>query len=123
MIFVTLYNHLPRVHFWAKRSLSGHLSIYLFIYIQCFSARYLIKSELLNLLCTFMEQFICYIHGKVCTLSCVQYDHTICLKNIAYPTSQHVATLTHYFSGILCDYIKPLDTCKPSHECSEQIDP
>ncbi len=28
MPFVTLYNHLPRIHFWAKRSLLGYKSLY-----------------------------------------------------------------------------------------------
>ncbi len=55
-----------------------------------------------------MDQFIRYIHRKVYSLSCVEYIHTLCLKNIAYPISQHVASFTHYFSDILCDYIKHL---------------
>ncbi len=70
--------------------------------------RYLIKSELLNRLCSVMDQFVRYIYGDVCSLSSVKYIRTIHLKNIAYPISQHVAKLTHYLSDVLCDYIKHL---------------
>ncbi len=55
-----------------------------------------------------MDQFVHYIYGKVCSLSSVQYIRTICLENITYPVSQHAATLTHYFSDIVWDYIKHL---------------
>ncbi len=40
----------------------------MYIKIQCFSARYFKKSELLNRLRSFMDQFVCYIHGKICSL-------------------------------------------------------
>ncbi len=39
------------------------------IKIQRLSGRYLKKLELLNWLRLFMDQFVCYIHGKVCSLS------------------------------------------------------
>ncbi len=55
-----------------------------------------------------MDQFVRYIHREVFSLSTVLYIPTVCLKNIAYPTSRHVAALTYYFSDILCDYIKHL---------------
>ncbi len=39
----------------------------LYIEIQCFSERYFKKLELLNRLHSFMDQFVRYIHGKVCS--------------------------------------------------------
>ncbi len=41
--------------------------IFLYTYIQRFSVRYLKKSELLNRLCSFMDQFVCYIYRKDCS--------------------------------------------------------
>ncbi len=43
----------------------------MYIKIQRFSVPYLKKSELLNQLRSFMDQFVRYIHGKVCSLSSV----------------------------------------------------
>ncbi len=64
-------------------------------------------SELLNRLRlrSFMDQFVRYIHAEVCSLSSVYYMRKISLKNIAYPISRYVATLTHYSSDISSDYI------------------
>ncbi len=45
----------------------SYIVIYIYIKIQRFSARYLKKSELLNRLRSFMDQFVRYIRGKVCT--------------------------------------------------------
>ncbi len=39
--------------------------------IQRFSVRYLKKSELINRIRSFMNQFVRYIHGKVCSLSSI----------------------------------------------------
>ncbi len=58
-----------------------------------------------------MDQFVRYIQGKV--YSYRVFIRTICPKSIVYPTSHHVTTLTHFFSDILCDYIKHLIPAKP----------
>ncbi len=47
------------------------LSISIYIKIERFSVRYLIKSELLIRLRSYMDQFVRYIHRKVCSLSSV----------------------------------------------------
>ncbi len=48
-----------------------YIRMYIYIKIQRFSVHYLRKSELLNWLHLFMDQFVCYIHRKVCSLSSV----------------------------------------------------
>ncbi len=59
----------------------------------------------------------------VTPLLCYHLFNEIRCTSIAYPISQHIAMLTHYFSDILCEYIKRWLSYKPSGECNEQIDP
>ncbi len=67
----------------------------------------------INLFVTFTGRFVAYPVFNMFA----QYVRKI----LPILSSAHVATLTHYFSDILCDHIK--HTCKSSHECTEQIDP
>ncbi len=73
MSFFTFFTVLKNLLFHSSPWFSKTHHIYvifeiiLYIKIQRFSVHYLKKLEVLNRLCSFMNQFIRYIHGKVCS--------------------------------------------------------
>ncbi len=71
LVVRALYHMIRRLshHFsYAKESYYVKFcNLYIYIKIQRYSACYLKKLEPLNRISSFMDQFVCYIHGKVCS--------------------------------------------------------